>query len=177
MTRFLGVVGVVWVSLWSVARAELPPLSDEQRRAEADLVVIGDVVARWLAIETPHEGFVNVSHVLQVRVTSTEKGEAPAGKVVYLHTWTAQRRPAGWVGPGGQVEVPAVGQVARFFARTDEHGVRTLLLPNGVEPNPSPPATQPTTEAAPENQPPEAPPTAPPAEPAPADAPPATQPS
>jgi hypothetical protein len=68
-------------------------------------------------------------------VEKPQKGKGIAAKdVLTVHYWQVNKRPAGWVGPGGQYNSLHFGQRARFFLRKTEQGWFDLLVPNGWDP-------------------------------------------
>lgn len=111
--------------------AELPPLDESERVARADLIVLAEVVDSKAQRERVHQGS-NQVYTLELKVKEVEKGDF-RGKTVEARCWSAERRPEGWVGPGGQYHVPKLADKGRFFLRQDTRGVYHLLLPNGWE--------------------------------------------
>lgn len=115
--------------LLAPALAELPPLDESERLSKADLVVLAEVVESQSKRERVHLG-TNQVYTLELKVKKTEKGEF-RGKALEARCWSAERRPEGWTGPGGQYQVPKLASKGRFYLRRDTRGVYHLLLPNG----------------------------------------------
>jgi hypothetical protein len=118
----------------AVAAAELPPLGPEALRAGATHVVTAEVKAVRTAerSEPGKPGFVDTLYTIELAVLAVEKGSG-LGAAIPARTWRAKARPAGWVGPGGQSVIPAVGERVRAFLRPGDGGALELLLPNGLE--------------------------------------------
>lgn len=114
----------------SMALAELPPLSPEDRLESADLIVSGQVSASSSRRERVTVGSNRV-YTLSIKVTEVSKGDFPAGGELTALCWKAENRPEGWVGPGGQYHLPKQGDKGTFYLRRDTHGHFHLLNPNG----------------------------------------------
>lgn len=111
----------------------LPPLDDNIRKDNANLIVKAEVVAVYSRV-VPNKHGTDDHHVIHARVTGVEKGEAKVGQAIYVHAKQTATRPSGWTGPQGQNHVPGPGKSARFFLRLGPDGSLAALSPNGIDP-------------------------------------------
>ena len=134
-------------------RAEVPPQSREQLEQSATHVIDGAVTAVYARDRGAEQG-TDTAYLIELKVSRAAKGEGPKpGEVVYVRTWRAKERPAGWVGPGGQSRVPAEGDVVRAYLRRADDGGYDALLPNGIDINRvGGAAAQPATMASPSSR-------------------------
>ena len=123
-----------------VALAALPPLSDEELSASADVVLTGTVQSEYHRIVTLDgpDGMTDRQWVLVVTVDSVRKGTLKVGQVVYLHGWNPEKRPAGFTGAGGHRWVPSPGQKGLFHVTQASNGKFSILDPNGASTLPTP---------------------------------------
>ena len=121
------------------ARAELPPLSPEQLRAQSSDIIEGKVIAVYSYDQpgTPEQtrrgAWVDTRSVAEILVTKVEKGKSfQPGQVGYVRFWRAKERPRGWAGPSGN-HPPRVGGDFRVFASRGKDAGCDVLVPNGFE--------------------------------------------
>ena len=125
------------IGFWGlVGLFALPPLDPAELRSDSQVIITGTVESyydRLVPIGTA-KADSNRDILLVVTVDDVEKGTGvTVGELVYLHAWQAAQRPDGWVGDGGQRDVPSAGQRARFFLKKKAGGRLSLLSPNGSE--------------------------------------------
>jgi hypothetical protein len=124
---------VIALSLFVAAVA---PLSDNDRAANAHVVVVGRV-AKVDHKEVPVADGTNIEYTATITVEKWEKQLISGNeKTVTVHFWQVGKRPAGWTGPQGQNSVLAVKAHVRVFARNSPSGQYELLEPNGWDPVP-----------------------------------------
>ena len=122
------------------AQAELPPLSPERLRSDSDAIVEGTVqkvTSKVVPAGGPESlNRASTAHILVERVTKGS-GIRP-GKKVAVRYWRSKRRPAGWVGPGGQYRPLQENARVRLYLSGDRKTGYSLLVPNGWVPLPKP---------------------------------------
>ena len=120
----------------STLRAEIPPMSDEQRTAKADHIVLAVPISTSVE-ERRDENYIYRQMTFEIRVEEAEKGSPVRGDVITVTAWKNE-----WIGEGrpfanasGHRPLPIEGGLARFHLQDpDENGHYAILLPNGVEP-------------------------------------------
>jgi len=114
--------------------AALPPLSPDDLKRDASLVVVAEVLQVFDREHRRDGTSTDRRFLLELKVKSVSKGEVKVGSLLYARAWQPGRRPEGWGGPQGQNVVPGPGDVVRLFLRRASDGGLALLSPNGVEP-------------------------------------------
>ena len=120
----------------SALGGELPPMSDEERTAKADHIVLGVPISTSVD-EQRDENYIHRQMTFEIRVEEAEKGTPVRGDVITVTAWKKD-----WVGEGrpltnasGHRPLPIEGGLARFHLQDpDDNGHYAILLPNGVEP-------------------------------------------
>ncbi len=120
---------LLFLALFGVSWAALPPLSPERLLDDSSDVVVGDVVEVRTWTERVKYGRDNFSVAL-VRIESVEKGKLQPGVLIEAHFRQTESRSKGWAGPQGQNEILKKGERARLYLRKVD-GVYKLLEPNG----------------------------------------------
>jgi hypothetical protein len=116
------------------ATAELPPLSQPERQANATHVLVGTLASVSVKAQLVRPGFVNNNYTGVLRVTRVDKGAGvKVGDKLRILWWDSAVRPHGWAGPGGQYDSPKKGSKGKFYLAKEE-GRYSLLLPNGWDP-------------------------------------------
>lgn len=121
--------------LATACRAELPPLSPDEQRTQAAVIVTGKVrgVAHRTVAVKESSGFLNDDVTATVLVEQVLKGDGVrGGQTIRVHTWKAKKRPEHWAGPGGQYRPLKAGARVTLFLKQGDHGLE-LLIPNGWE--------------------------------------------
>lgn len=118
------------------AGAALPPLSPEQREAQATLIVTGEVVAsRLMTLRKPASTVTFVR--LAAKVESVEKGaeRVPANQILDIRCRRIGLHEAD--GPQGHLDIPAEGSRFKMWLRKNpespEQSQWEPLEPNGIE--------------------------------------------
>lgn len=128
----------------SALKAEIPPMSDEQRTAKADHIVLAVPISTSVE-ERRDENYIHRQMTFEIRVEEAEKGTPVRGDVITVTAWKNE-----WIGEGrpptnasGHRPLPVEGGLARFHLRNpDENGHYAILLPNGVEPGSTSPPSE-----------------------------------
>ncbi len=115
---------------------EIPPMSDEERTAKADHIVLAVPISTSVE-ERRDENYIYRQMTFEIRVEEAEKGTPVRGDVITVTAWKNE-----WVGAGtpltnasGHRPLPIEDGLARFHLQDpDENGHYAILLPNGVEP-------------------------------------------
>jgi len=140
-----GLLIIVVLCVATLSLAAVPPLSREQLRAEATLVVTGTIKSVATSTNKAGEDRSDTCYRIAIEVQSVEKGDASfEGRTVEATTWRPAQRPRGWTGDQGQNTKPVEGTSVRCHLRADEKDGFKLLTPNGLEL--LAPATAPATQ-------------------------------
>lgn len=131
MTRLFLLLGFFLLTA-GPALAALPPLDNSERQAESNLIVRGEIVSVDSRKKRTKLGYSDLEMVLGIKVLECQKGDIEPGATVYIHCWTAEERPEGWVGDGGQRPRPRQGDQGLFYAEERDDQLH-LLHPNGWE--------------------------------------------
>ena len=129
MTRLLLILGFFLLTA-APAFAALPPLDNAERQAESNVIVRGEIVSIESKKKRIRWGYSNLEMILSVKISECTKGDLEPGTVVHIRCWTADDRPNGWAGDGGQRPTPSEGAKGVFYAQ-DRGGELHLLTPNG----------------------------------------------
>jgi hypothetical protein len=135
----LGVIAILTLYAPGHIEAARFPRSPAELLAEADLVVVAEVIE--IEIQSEHSrvegGFGNydwgVYHRLRVR--EVEKGEsAEAGEEIVARCFVVQMRKSTWeyIGPQSHGPIPETGQIVRAYLRKTDN-TYAVLHPNGYE--------------------------------------------
>lgn len=121
---------LILLALASPLAAELPPLSQEARQQQSQLIVVGKVASvKLLRVDDPKD-FPKTVYEAVVTVESVAKGAGlKPGQSLRCTYWKAGPRPKGWAGPGGQYEPLKNDTRVRLYLGSDNQ----LLNPNGWE--------------------------------------------
>ncbi len=114
-------------------RAEKAPLSPEKLAEQADLIIVGEV----LALKITHErsqietGSGNYDWIIEssIKVREVEKGTAQVGDTIGARSFRIKSRKSatGFMSPSGHHPIPKVGSITRVHLKSDF----SVLLPNG----------------------------------------------
>jgi hypothetical protein len=129
MTRVFFVLGFL-LFLAAPAFAALPPLDHAERQAESNVIVRGEIVSVDSRKKKIKWGYSDLEMTLGIKIAECTKGGLEPGTVIYVECWTAEDRPNGWAGDGGQRPRPDKGDRGTFYAE-DRGGKLHLLHPNG----------------------------------------------
>jgi len=114
------------------AHGALAPLSADKLDAQADVVVVGVVVASETSLVGEGEQ-IDRHVVLTATVETIEKGDrGAAGSKIAVHCWSIEQRPNGWSGNGGHGSIPVEKARFRAWLTKDADGKWAPLLPNGI---------------------------------------------
>jgi hypothetical protein len=132
----LALLTLAGLSAGSWCHAELPPLSPQEQRDRAEVVVAGTVKSvKRLPSKSTRPGFKD--NVVEARVAVSKVLKGPGvrpGKEIQVRYWQAAERPARWAGPGGQHGDLKRGARVTLFLRREADKRLHLLNPNGWEP-------------------------------------------
>lgn len=123
---------LIVLALTLIARAALPPLSDEERFNKATDIVIGEVRTVKVREEKVKQG-TDFNYTAQFVVQDIVKGGLKPGAVINVQFDRTGKRPTGWAGPQGQNQPLKEGTRAKLYV-TKDIGFYRLLVPNGWDP-------------------------------------------
>ena len=118
--------------LWTSAFAELPPLSPDELKNRAELVITGEVLASRVLVHRKPSSSVYLVR-LSVRVGSVEKGKELIDGITTLDIRCWRMRKSHLVGPSGHEDIPADGSRFRMWLSKNADGQWEPLQPNGIE--------------------------------------------
>lgn len=132
MTRLIVSAAIILGVLPATARAALPPLSPDELKDRAEVVVTGKVDEALTTIERKKSSSIYVVN-LTVTIETVEKGERTVspGKTMEIRCWRIRK--SRMVGPAGHGPIPAKGSRFRMWLRKDSKGYWEPLEPNGIE--------------------------------------------
>jgi hypothetical protein len=110
------------------------PLSPERLQSESQLIVVGKVESLSHEEQSYDDGSKKAHVTLSVNVEEVTKGDWAIGKPIKVRCWQIVKNPRGglpW--DNGNRFIPATGGRARFYLKSESHGVWDSQWPNGVE--------------------------------------------
>ncbi len=117
------------------AYAAVPPLTEKQRMALADLIVEGTVVKveeKEIQLPPPQHEFSNYVYDVDLAVGKIVKGPDITAGIIHFTYWKKHKRPSGWGGPQGQNSKIEDNTSVRVYLKDELSGLE-LLAPNGFE--------------------------------------------
>lgn len=120
------------VSLALIARAALPPQSQEELSQQSTDIVLATVMNVKSSVQEVPGGDDRLFE-LNIRVDDVKKGSLRPGLTLTVIARQTGQRPEGWAGPQGQNEIPAEKSRVRLYLREDKNQF-FLLEPNGWSP-------------------------------------------
>lgn len=116
----------------SAASAQERPLNPDELENAAKFIVAGRVERVYSSENPLPNEQADTLYAIELKVSKVLKvdGDA-AGKTIFVKAWKAAKRPDGWKGPKGQIEVPARGDLVEMHL-TGGPAAFDALAPNGI---------------------------------------------
>lgn len=115
----------------SIANAALPPLREEERRADASHIVTGNVASVTMHEKPRGEAWSDYIYTVVMTISGVEKGlDISVGQTFTFTYWKWGKHPMGWCGNSGQYSMIHPGENIRAYVVKRDEGYE-LLTPNG----------------------------------------------
>ena len=124
-------------------QAEIPLRKSDELKADAKLIVTGQVRRVKRTRSTDRQGVVKRNYTFTIDVSKVEKGSVADNKSqIAVHGFLVLRTPRGFAGPSGhyrgeneqRLSVLKLRSKVRLYLTVNEDGNYEILLPNGFEP-------------------------------------------
>ena len=149
MNKITFVAMIVAAAITATAHADLAPKSSKKLQDEATHIAVGSVKAIYTH-RTEDKQFIKTAGVVEIQVSSVEKGEGiMPGGAIYARFWTQR-----WNEKGSPPqpfalghELPKVGDFVRVYLQR-KNGGYDAIAPNGFEKLKQPPKSEQSTGTA-----------------------------